>query len=197
MERLVIVPIILAAGASKRLGFPKALARFGSRTALQIAVENCRCVGKPIVVLGAQAARIRPFVPRSCRVVINRRWRQGQLGSLLAGMKKAPRTAAVMLYPVDYPLLTATIVRRLARACGTRPIVVPSFRKRGGHPVIFAPSVRPELEQARTARDVVYRDARRIRFVSVRSPAIWLDIDTPAAYRRRQKDYSSGSSRTH
>jgi molybdenum cofactor cytidylyltransferase len=193
----MIVPVILAAGASKRLGFPKALARFGEKTALQIAVENCRSLARPIVVLGAEARRIRPHVPKRCRIVVNRSWRRGQLSSLLAGMKRVPLNASVMLYPVDYPLLTRATIDRLARAVGRKPIVVPSFRRRGGHPVIFAPSIRRELEQAETAREVVYRDLKRIRFVIVRSAAIWLDIDTPAAYRRRVKDYSSGSSRTH
>jgi CTP:molybdopterin cytidylyltransferase MocA len=57
--------------------------------------------------------------------------------------------------------------------------------------VIFAPSLRRELEAASTAREVVYRDKRRIRFVRVRTEAIWLDIDTPAAYRRRVRQYYS------
>ncbi len=188
-----IYPIILAAGASSRLGFPKALARFGERIALQIAVENCTGLQAPIVVLGAQAARVRPAAPEGPKVVINRDWRRGQFSSLLAGLKHVPARADFMLYPVDYPLLTPQIISKLVAGFLHRDkhqlIAVPSFRRRGGHPVIFSSRLRGELERAETAREVVYRDRARVKFVLVRSEAIWKDIDTPGAYRRRLQEY--------
>jgi CTP:molybdopterin cytidylyltransferase MocA len=57
-----IIPIILAAGSSQALPFPKALAPFGRKTALAIAVENCSFWGRSLVVLGSDAERIVPFV---------------------------------------------------------------------------------------------------------------------------------------
>ncbi|HXE89967.1 MAG TPA: nucleotidyltransferase family protein [Terriglobales bacterium] len=190
----MIHPIILAAGRSSRLGFPKATARFGDRTAAEIAVENCAGLARPIVVLGYDAARLRSAVPRAARVVVNRRWRQGQTTSLLAGLRRVPRNADFMLYPVDFPLLTPKVVRRLVaefrRRSKAQVIAAPSFRHRAGHPVIFAAKLRQEFEQAESARDVVYRDLSRIRFVAVRTPAIWLDFDTLASYRRRVRDYA-------
>ncbi|HEV2387874.1 MAG TPA: NTP transferase domain-containing protein [Candidatus Acidoferrales bacterium] len=188
-----IVPIILAAGRSARLGFPKPLARFGRRTAVEIAVQNCRFLAPPVVVLGAEAARVRPAVPRVARVVVNHRWRAGQLASLLAGLKFVPRRAAFLIYPVDYPRLDRRLIERLARAYAARKpgegIVMPRSGKRPGHPVIFAPELRPELHRARTAREVAYRDPARIRFVPVRTTTIWDDFDSPASYRRLARQW--------
>jgi CTP:molybdopterin cytidylyltransferase MocA len=188
-----IVPIILAAGDSTHLGFPQPLAQFGKLTALEIALANCAGLQTPIVVLGHQAATVRPAIPPGVRVVVNRQWRSGQLGSLLAGIRHVPHEASLMLYPVDYPLLTAAVIRRLVDGFRGRlkqhMIAVPTFRRRQGHPVIFAPEMRQELAVAQTAREVVGREKRRVKLVAVGTPAIWQGFGTPAAYRRRLREY--------
>lgn len=187
-----IYPIILAAGPSP-LTCPKALARFGDRTALEIALHNVAALAPPIVVLGSGAAEVRERVPAGVGWIANRNWRKGQLTSLLAGLAEAPRSADFMLYPVDYPLLTAALVARLVEGFAARSaaqsIAVPVFRGRGGHPVIFSGEVRTELERAASAREVVYRDPARVKRVAVRSEAIWQDLDTPAAYRARLREF--------
>ena len=193
------MPILLAAGPSRPLPFPKALAKFGAKTAMQIAIENCAGYGRPILVLGCHASRIRAAVPAGVRVLINRNWRAGQQSSLLAGLRLVPRGASILVYPVDHPLLTRAVVRRLCRSAaaraGARKIVLPKFRGRMGHPVIFAPEVRDELEAANTSREVVYRDLRRVKFVKLNCPGIWLDFDTIASYRRRLREYEVVSKR--
>ncbi len=188
MTRTRIFPIILAGGDSSHLGVPKPLAQFHGRTALELAVESCAGLERPIVVLGQRAAAIRPHVPRHARVVVNRAWRKGQLSSLLTGLRLVPRDAAFLLYPVDQPLLTASLVSRLARAFRKRSrgqqIVMPRKGKRAGHPILCAGELRGELRKAQTAREVVYRDDRRIRYVPVRDVAIWTDFDSPSTYLR-------------
>lgn len=192
-KREAIVPVILAAGPARALGFPKALARFGRRTALELAVENCAGLAKPVVVLGWEAGRVRRAVPRGVHMVVNRAWQAGQLRSLLAGLRRAPGGAAVLLYPVDYPLLTPAVVRRLAEAFRARrssqAVVVPVFRGRSGHPVVFAAALRRELARARTAREVVERYPARVRRVRVRTSAIGRDFGTPASYRRLRRAF--------
>ena len=183
-----IYPIVLAAGRSVPLGFLRPLARFGRKTALEIAVENCRGLERPIVVLGHQARRLRRAVPPSVRVIVNRNWRAGQLSSLRAELRHVPRNAAFLLYPVDYPLLTRSVVGRLVAAFKSRSrrhaIVVPIFERRHGHPVLFSPGTREELRRAHTAKEVVFRNPKRVRFVGVGTSAIWEDFDTPGSYRR-------------
>jgi CTP:molybdopterin cytidylyltransferase MocA len=188
MKPIRIFPIILAGGDSNRFVTPKPLAEFDGRTALELAVGNCEGMERPIVVLGHRAEGIRRRVPESARVAINRAWQRGQLSSLLAGLKLVPRGAAFLLYPVDQPLLTAALVSRLLRAFLKRgpgkSIVMPRKGARAGHPILCCGELRSELRRAQTAREVVYRDPQRIRYVLVRDAAIWTDFDSPATYRR-------------
>ena len=196
-RQTMIVPIILAAGPARALPWPKALAPFGRKTAFQIALENCVGLDTPVVVLGHRAAEIRPAIPPGVRVVINRGWQRGQLGSLLAGLRRVPPGADFMLYPVDYPLLKPATLRRLVASFKGRSrhqaIVAPIFRRRQGHPVIFSAALRAELRRARTAKEVVERDPRRVQLVPVGTPAIWRDFSSPISYRRRRREYRGRS----
>lgn len=200
MKKPNIVPILLAAGSSKQLGFPKPLAEFGGKTALEIAVRNCSGLPRPVLVLGDQAARVRAAAPRgvriSVRIVVNRRWRSGQLSSILAGLRCVPRAAAFMIYPVDHALLTPRLLRCLVRAFHAKAkhqkIVMPRCGRRAGHPVILAAELRYELRRAPTAREVVYQDRHRIKYVRLASRAIWQDFNTPASYVRLRRQFGSG-----
>lgn len=98
-----------------------------------------------------------------------------------------------MVYPVDHPLLTPTLIRRIIAAFRNRRrghrIVVPRFRGRAGHPTVFAAEMRSELRKAQTAREVVYREKGRVKFLPVRTPAIWQDFHTRASYRKCLREY--------
>jgi CTP:molybdopterin cytidylyltransferase MocA len=181
-----IIPIILAAGSSQSLPFPKALALFGKKTALDIAVENCSFSGKVLVVLGADAQRILPAVPKSSEVVINRKWREGQLSSLQAALKSIEPDVAFLLYPVDHALITRTIVAQLVRTFRARSareeLVMPRYEDADGHPVIVSAAVRPEFFEAATAREVIYKAPERIRVLNVRTSSILEDFDSMESY---------------
>lgn len=180
-----IIPIILAAGSSPNLPFPKALAPFERQTALGIAVKNCFFLGASLVVLGSDAKRILPFVPKGVRVVMNRKWRQGQLSSLLAALRKF-RDAAFLIYPVDHALLTRNTLVQLVRAFRSRSaseeIVMPRCQGAYGHPVIVSAAVRPEFFEAQTAREVIYQVPQRIRVANVRTSSIFEDFNSLESY---------------
>jgi CTP:molybdopterin cytidylyltransferase MocA len=186
-KREKIFPIILAAGPSERLPFPKPLAMFGRKTALAIALENCTRLERPIVVLGCDAVRVRRALSRSARVVMNRRWRRGQISSLRIALKKIPADAAFLIYPIDHPLLKRKTIQQLVRAFLTRQasqdIVVPQHERLYGHPAIVSGKLRGEFFKSKTARDVIYRDPARVRAVQVQTRAIFADFDTPESYR--------------
>jgi CTP:molybdopterin cytidylyltransferase MocA len=183
-----IIPIILAAGSSPELPFPKALALFGKKTALQIAVENCRVLGRPVVVLGSQANRILPEVSKAYHVVINRNWRKGQLSSLQQALKSVPANGAFLIYPVDHPLLNpstlAQIIRAFRKRTPSQEIVMPRHGESYGHPVVVSAAVRPEFLNAQTARDVIYRVPERLRILNVRTSSIFEDFNSRESYER-------------
>jgi CTP:molybdopterin cytidylyltransferase MocA len=180
-----IIPIILAAGSSPNLPFPKALATFERRTALEIAVKNCSFLGGSLLVLGSDAKRILPFAPKGVRVVINRKWPQGQLSSLLAALRKVS-DSAFLIYPVDHVLLTRNTLMQLVRAFHSRStsqeIAMPRYKGADGHPVIVSAAVRPEFFEAQTAREVIYQIPQRIRVVNVTTSSIFEDFSTLQSY---------------
>jgi CTP:molybdopterin cytidylyltransferase MocA len=182
-----IVPIILTAGRSRHLPFPKALGVFGNSTAIDIAVANCQGLRQPIVVLGSDADLIRPAAPKNTEIVLNPRWQEGQLSSLLAALQHVPAHAAFMLYPVDHPLLQKETVQQLVTAFCTRTptqkIAMPRHNGSFGHPVILAAELREEIMAATTAREVVYRLPERINILEAQTSAIYDDFDTPESYR--------------
>lgn len=187
-RREKIIPIILAAGSSQALPFPKALAPFGTKTALEIAVENCSILGQCLVVLGSEAERILPNIPASAKVVMNSRWREGQLSSLQAALEAIASDAAFLIYPVDHALIKRNTVEQLVRAFHTRSatqeIVMPRHNGVYGHPVIVSAAVRLEVFGAHTAREVIYRVPERIHVLNVRTSSIFEDFDTPESYER-------------
>jgi len=189
-----IAAIILAAGPRRTLPFPKALAPFGRLTALERALNTCAEApgfAPPVVVLGSDADEILAnWKPAPGTIVVqNPDWREGQLSSLLAGLRRVPRHAAFLIYPVDYPLLFPGLLARLRWAYTHRyphqRIVVPTIGSRDGHPVLVAPEMRREFARARTAREVVHRPDKqdRVLRVPVRERAIFRDFDSPATYR--------------
>ncbi|MGH9730427.1 MAG: nucleotidyltransferase family protein [Candidatus Acidiferrales bacterium] len=185
MKQPRIFPILLTAGKPSRPNVQKAPIHLTGRTPLQIAVENCADLERPIVVLGFKSEQLRHAVPANARIVINHNWRAGQLSSLLAGLRKVPPDGAFLLYPADLVFLTRPVIRRLAaaflRCTKHQKIVMPVYRERDGHPVVFAAELRGELAHSQTAREVVYRDPRRIRRVRVSTSAIWKDLGAPPA----------------
>jgi CTP:molybdopterin cytidylyltransferase MocA len=115
-------PLILAAGASSRMGRPKDLLQFEGVTALDLALRNCRDAGcgAPIVVTRTErAAEIRALLARdhaAADVVVNPSPELGQTSSLRIALQAlAAKTRAFLVFPVDFPLVRASDVEELCR----------------------------------------------------------------------------------
>ncbi len=187
----MINAIVLAAGESRRMGMPKALLRFGDTTFLSqiVSVLQQSEVDGVTVVLGAQAAAIRASTDLSgVDVVVNEDYRRGQLSSLVAGLRSLPsQTEAILLCLVDNPLVTGAIVNRVVRAFHEtgKPIVIPVFKGRRGHPALFARAMFDGLLNAPAdegARYVVQSHRDQVFEVAMPEPAILTRIDTPEDY---------------
>jgi molybdenum cofactor cytidylyltransferase len=188
--------VILAAGASTRMGTPKAaltLLRPGETFVSALAARFVDA-GLPdiVVVTGASDAAVRQAlgpIRSPVRVVCNSRWQEGQLTSLLAGMidREGEVLEGVMMTLVDTPLVSIDTLRLLVRTWRqTRaPIVRPARGGVHGHPVIFDAMIFDELRSADPtlgAKSVVRAYSDRIVNVAVEDAGAFIDIDTPDDY---------------
>src|ERR1039458_7609525 len=86
--------IILAAGESRRMGYPKPLLEIGSRTFIaQIAETMLAVVPRLVIVIGAHRERVRAAIPDDKRIAIaeNPDYSRGQLSSLKVGLSAVDR----------------------------------------------------------------------------------------------------------
>jgi molybdenum cofactor cytidylyltransferase len=178
--------LVLAAGAARRFGSPKQLARMGGESLLQQAVARATGIaGQSVsVVLGAHAAAIVPLLRHSAaNVVINRGWEEGLASSLRAGVAALPAgTEAVLVTLADQVAVTGFDLNRLIAAWRQQPdwIVAASYGGGTGVPAIFPSHAFPALLELRGdvgARPVLHSMAGRC--VRVPMPNAAIDIDTP------------------
>lgn len=190
----MIVGILLAAGASSRMGELKPLLQYCGKSFLAACCAYLLDGGvdSVVVVLGHQAEVIHPAVPLEPRIHVawNPTHAKGQLSSLQVGLGLLPpETKAAVVTLVDHPAIASDTVGALLQAFwkSGKPIVIPTFGGRRGHPVLFARAVFGELLQAppeQGAKAVVRRDPGRVTLVPVSDEGVLLDIDTPEAYAR-------------
>ena len=193
----VIAALILAAGESTRMGSPKALLLDpDGRPFVARLVRTMVAAGLDdiVVVTGAQHDAICSAVendapPQLPRFVRNPDPGRGQLSSLWTGMDAVvtPATEAILVTPVDVPMLTSATVRTVVGSwLGNRPpIARPRRGARFGHPVLFDRVVFDELRSApleRGARAVVHSRAATVLNVDVDDRGCIADIDSPADY---------------
>jgi nicotine blue oxidoreductase len=187
-----IVAVILAAGAGRRMGGPKARLRIGAETFL---ARAARLLARPGVAsvaavvgretLGAEAAG----PPAGVVLLENPRPEEGMLSSILRGLEGADAAGAdaVLLHPVDHPLVEpATVDRVVAALQAGALIAVPTYGSRRGHPGGFAGAAWPALRAApaaRGARAVLAEHPDWVVHVPG-DPGCVLGIDTPADYER-------------
>jgi molybdenum cofactor cytidylyltransferase len=182
------VGIILAGGASQRMGFPKALLQYAGETFLDRLIGIfAASASEVIVVVGRHAKEIRSSLRRSAHFVTNAEWELGQLSSLQCALTVLPAgTDAALFMPVDCPAIRPDTPAALLRNfdAGT-DFVIPRYEGRRGHPVLFDARLTPEflaLPPDAAARDVVHRYVGSTRYVDVDDPGIVRDIDEPADY---------------
>jgi len=193
----VIAGIILAAGASSRMGAPKALLDYRGETfvgrLVRVLQEKCNPV---IVVLGFNANSILPKIPAVAKIVVNPDPSRGQLSSLQTALASVPTEASGFAFiPVDSPAVSEETVALLADAFEVREastlFVIPRQNGKRGHPVFATRAVAAELlalPATSEARDVVHAHVDRTRYVDVEDAGIFTDVDDPEAYRRLKEE---------
>ncbi len=188
-----IPPVILAAGDSARMGFPKALLPLGESTFLAHILDVLNAVELPIprVVLGRHDSLIRPLLTsRRTRVLVNPAPERGQFSSMRLALEDLePDCAGCLLWPVDQPLISARLVRELLDLFlkSTAALAMPMCMGKTGHPAIFGRDLIAELLAAPAAANpktiIAGHKANAVRLPTEERNTIE-DIDNPEDYYR-------------
>ena len=187
---MAVAGVILAAGASERLGEPKQLVEFGGETLLERAVRVSREAGLSpvIVVLGARAGEIVTRCDlRAAQVVRCDRWAEGMSRTLATGINAVAETnaASVVVLTSDMPFVTAEHLMALTRKRGE--VRASAYAGHHGIPAHFPRRWYPDLmrlEGDAGARDLL-RDAP-----SVELGDDALDVDTREDLQRARERFA-------
>ncbi|MEZ7981269.1 MAG: nucleotidyltransferase family protein [Myxococcota bacterium] len=205
-EGTKIVGLILAAGASRRMGPErnKLILRIGDRPLLRRVVDVFRDaeVAPLFVVLGHQADAVEPTLGGGIDVIRHEDWAQGMGSSIARGVSSieaAHHPDAFLLCVGDLPGLRASAVRSVrdvfVREGNADSIVVPTFEGSEGHPVLFGRSHAKTLAALQGdlgARKILEANASSVIRVPVADDGILRDVDTPEAL----GDWQEGGSRS-
>lgn len=148
MIRKFVSGLILAAGASSRLGQPKQLLPYKGTTLLGWVVkqiESCKALDEVIVVLGKNADDVRNQVEfTTSKVVMNPGTEQGCSASYRKGISAFDRrTEALVVLLGDQPGVDPQIVEQVVsfwRNDGSK-IVLANYQGRKGHPMVFSKDI--------------------------------------------------------
>ncbi|MEI7925292.1 MAG: NTP transferase domain-containing protein [Chloroflexota bacterium] len=193
---MTVAALLLAAGASRRMGSPKPLLPWGDCTLIEweYAQLMASCVDEIVIVCGSRMERVRRALgDAEQHIVFNARWPQGRATSLAAGAAALLRSGAgtpeaIVIQNVDQPTRPSIIDRLVeARRADDLDAVQPAYHddeavEHGGHPVVVSGRLLTELSRVTDAtyglRAVLQRHPpARVPFE--RDPAVWIDLDTP------------------
>lgn len=188
--------IVLAAGASTRLGRPKQLIRCGEESLLRRVARFAGAAGcEPVfVVLGYRAGELQAELGGlAAEALVNESWAEGMGSSLRCGMEAIirlqPPPAAVLVLVCDQPALGCEHLRalRASHAEGDWSITASGYAERAGVPAVFSRRLFPELLAVtgdRGARDVILAHEGQARILPWAEGVF--DLDTEVDVSRAQ-----------
>ena len=186
---MTVAAVVLAAGASTRMGRPKALIEWQGRPFFVHCVERAEAVGcRPVVVVwGATPLSTFPGA------VENEGWRDGPLSSLQVGLRAVlpADPSGVLVLTVDRPHVSEDTLLGLVEAHARDPGAVVQRRvgETTGHPILHPRAVvdallrLPPTDTVRTVLGQPEVRGTRVR-VEVDDPAVLENLDTPEALQR-------------
>jgi CTP:molybdopterin cytidylyltransferase MocA len=173
---------ILAAGASRRMGSPKALLPWAGTTLLQYAIDQARAahVTDIVVALGPATAHLAQDL--GVTTVVNSDPDTGRAASIQMAAQAARWDAdAILVQSVDQPIVAAISDRLLTAVEAGAIAAVPVFEGRRGHPVACAGSLLPDLRalalEPQGLRSLLGRHTHTLVEVGVDSDAVLWNLN--------------------
>lgn len=192
--------IVLAAGASDRMGAAKPLLHIAGTTFLEHILDHLDAVPEletTIVVLGAKAQAIKETVEMGRAVAVHHRgYKLGMFSSVRAGaralVRRMPEVEGALVVLVDMPLVRGETYGTILDAF--QPLhddaVLAAYQGEAGHPVLLSRNLVLRLADTGLADPVedtlsefLDAHAERRRFVDAHDPAVLVNINTPDAYK--------------
>jgi molybdenum cofactor cytidylyltransferase len=183
--------IILAAGMSTRLGRPKQLVRFGDRYLIDWVLQASLSskLARVILVMGYKYATIMKALGKRLQnprleIVINQKYREGMGSSLRLGLERARADfPSVMFLLGDQPIVDSPTIDWLLEKFweSEKDICVPVHKGVRGNPTLFSKAVYDKLLTIKGdmgAREIIQVNSKRVLFVELANPNLFLDIDT-------------------
>jgi molybdenum cofactor cytidylyltransferase len=193
-ESMSVGLVMLAAGASSRMGQPKQLLKLNGESLIRRAtLAALHSVCQPVViVLGANEAFIRPEIADlSVQIVENPDWEQGMGSSIQIGIRQLlttqPPIQAAVLMLCDQPLVDTSLINQLVECYKTSQgaVVASEYNGQLGVPALFDQKLFAELLQLdgpAGAKKIIEKykpTCYRLPF-----PEGALDVDTPEDYEK-------------
>jgi molybdenum cofactor cytidylyltransferase len=187
-----IVAVVLAAGASRRMGQANKLTiPVGGTPMVASVVDALRDSGvkRVLVVTGhAQEEILAALGDRDVEIVHNPDHEEGMGASVRTGVSAVGDEVDGLLIALgDMPWVGTDVIGRLLNAFspdGDLSIYIPMFGRKRGNPVLWGSRHFPELRQLTGdvgGKALFHRHAEAICYVDVESAAVNIDIDTPEA----------------
>jgi len=186
----MIGAVVLAAGASRRMGGEKVLLPFGRSTMLETILETLAAANVHEIVVVTRPdlpAAIEKARGLGARIVENPHPQDEMLVSVRLGVAKVSAgAAAVFVWPADHPAVRPETIERLARSVDPAAALVPCYRGRRGHPALVGHGLLPAIAAIPAGEGLRHLWRSRpelLREIEVEDPGVILNLDTPEAYR--------------
>jgi molybdenum cofactor cytidylyltransferase len=188
--------IILAAGASNRLGQPKQNLLFENKTLLQRAIDtglasHCKSI---IVVLGANTNQLQlPLQHENLKIIVNQDWAEGMASSIrvaVSHVEKNSSFTSVIVMLCDQPFVTPELIEQLRQKQleSGKPLIACTYLDSVGVPALFDRSLFVELQSLKGnegAKKIIKNHADDLSIIQFENGGI--DIDTLEDYERLLK----------
>ena len=176
--------VIVAAGASRRLGSPKSQLTFEGETFLNRLCRHFSLIASKVVIVQRPGLHIQ--AAPGIVIVENPDPERGMLSSLQCGLNQLPDAENVIFSPVDYAPVKLTTIEALT-AAHHGPLTLPTYQGKRGHPAIINRQLIYQLLQLAPTgnpKTVIYSYLEAACLVDVDDPRVVEDVDTPEDYQR-------------
>ena len=189
--------IILAAGESKRMGFPKMLLDFNGSSMLENVINNIKSsdADNIMVVLGSGRDDIIPLVTNcSVNYCYNDNYKDGMLSSVKCGIRNLPQgTEAALIFQGDQPFIFQDVINKVIRSYkdSEKGIVIPVCSKKRGHPLLVDRKYFNEvekLEDREGLRSLAYLFSDDVLEIEAGDHGILRDFDTYEDYKANNQN---------